>query len=78
MRKLTQGHGFILVPATGPYVQQGRARALVLALHRGACRGELQLDAGEERRSPSPWFVVRVIESGANIGCVLLCVRVSA
>ena len=62
-------HEFILVPATGPYVQQrGCARALyylapVVPVVGGHMRGE------RGREAPRSLLEEKLIEASANIGC---------
>jgi hypothetical protein len=52
-QQMTQG--FILVPAAGPYIQQGCARGTILLSTGGACSGASTSKAGEEAWLPSPW-----------------------
>ena len=68
-------HGFILVPATGPYVQQrGCARALYyLACTEGACsRGYRCGERGRE--APRSLLEEKSIEASANIGCSVVLI----
>ena len=63
----TVTHGFILVPVTGPYVQQRMCESTVLSCTGGACskgykRGE------REREAPRSLLEEELIEAGANIG----------
>ena len=70
----TGTHGFILVPAAGPYVQQGCASALYnLALGVPVVGGTSE---GERGREAPKSLLEEVIEASANIGaqgseCVL-------
>jgi hypothetical protein len=63
VRRQTQGHGFILVPTAGSYVQQS-VRVHYIILHRGACRGGLQArrERGQILQVPA-----RVIGASTNI-----------
>ena len=59
----TVTQGFILVPATGPYVQQG-VRVHCIILHRSACSRGVQV---RREREGSSQVSARVIEASANI-----------
>ena len=60
-------HGFILVLATGPYIQQGGVRAHCTILHQGACsRGYKRDERGRE--APKSLLEEVLIEASANIG----------
>ena len=74
----TVTHGFILVPATGPYVQQGGVRGHCISCTEGACsRGYRQGERGRE--APKSLLEERLIEASANIGCsVVLCCVLSS
>ena len=58
----TGTHGFILVPATGPYVQQRGVRGHCIILHPEYKRGE------RGREAPKSLLEKRLIEASANIG----------
>ena len=63
----TVTHGFILVPAAGPYVQQRGVRGHCTVLHRGACsRGYKRGERG--RKALRSLLVEELIEASANIG----------
>ena len=60
-------HGFILVPAMEPYVQQGVCEGAVLSCTGGACsRGYKQGERGRE--APKSLLEEELIEASANIG----------
>ena len=60
----TVTHGFILVPAAGPYVQQRGVRVHCTVLHQSACsRGYKRGERGRE----APKSLLD-IEASANIG----------
>ena len=64
----TETHGFILIPAAGPYVQQGVCEGTVLSCTGGACsRGYRRGERGRE--APRSLLVEKLIEASANIGC---------
>ena len=56
---------FILVPATGPYVQQG-VRVHCIILHRSAYSRGVQVRR-EREEAPKSLLLVRMIEASANI-----------
>ena len=59
-------HGFILVPAAGPYVQQRLCECTVLSCTGGACsRGYKR---GERGREAPKSLLEEMIEASANIG----------
>ena len=63
----TVTHGFILVPAAGPYVQQRGVRVHCTVLHRSACsRGYKRGERGRE--APKSLLGEELIEASANIG----------
>ena len=63
----TVTHGFILVPAVGPYVQQRGVREQCTVLHRGDCSREYK--RGERgREAPKSLLEGELIEASANIG----------
>ena len=63
----TVTHGFILVPAVGPYVQQRVCESTVPSCTGGACsRGYKQGDRGRE--APKSLLEEELIEANANIG----------
>ena len=65
----TVTHGFILVPATGPYVQQrGCARALYYLAPEVPVVGGTG-EAREGGKLPSLLLEEELIEASANIGC---------
>ena len=60
-------HGFILVPAVGPYVQQRVCESTVLSCTGGACsRGYKRGERGRE--APKSLLEGELIEESANIG----------
>ena len=60
-------HGFILVPAVGPYVQQRGVREHCTVLHRGCLsRGYRRGERGRE--APKSLLEKELIEASANIG----------
>ena len=75
----TVTHEFILVPAVGPYVQQGVCDSTALSCTGGACsRGYKRGERGRE--APKSLLEGELIEASANIGvqrsvCALLVVR---
>ena len=75
----TVTHGFILVPAAGPYAQQRGVRVHCTILLRSACsRGYKRGKRGRE--APKSLLEEELIEASANIGvqrsvCALLVVR---
>ena len=75
----TLTHGFILVSAVGPYVQQRGVREHCTILHWGAgSRGYKRDERGRE--APKSLLEEELIEASANIGiqrsvCALLVVR---
>ena len=63
----TVTHGFILVPAVGPYVQQGVYESTALSCTGGACsRGYKRGERGRE--APKSLLEEELIEASANIG----------
>ena len=63
----TDTHGFILVPAAGPYVQQRGVRVHCTVLHRGAySRGYKRGERG--RKAPKSLLEKELIETSAKIG----------
>ena len=63
----TKTHGFILVPAAGPYVQQRVCECNVLSCTGGACsRGYKRGERGRE--APKSLLEEKLIEASANIG----------
>ena len=63
---ITVTHGFILVPAAGPYVQQkGVCEGTVLSCTRGACsRGYKRGERGSE--APKSLLEVELVEMSAQ------------
>ena len=64
----TVTHGFILVPATGPYVQQGGVRGHCIILHR-RCRSRGYRQGERGREAPKSLLEEKLTEASANIGC---------
>jgi len=63
----TVTHGFILVPAVGPYIQQMVCESTVLSCTGGACsRGYKRGERGRE--TPRSLLEEELIEASANIG----------
>ena len=66
-RDNTVTHGFILVPAVGPYVQQRVCESTVLSCTGGACsKGYKRGERGRE--PPRSLLEEELIEASANIG----------
>ena len=66
-RDNTGTHWFILVPATGSYIQQGVCECTVLSCTGGACsRGYKRGERG--RKAPKSLLEEEMIEASANIG----------
>jgi len=62
----TVTHGFILVPAVGPYVQQRVCESTGLSCAGGACSRRYK--RGEKGREAPGSLLEELIEASANIG----------